>query len=476
MGAYRYRAELLDVEPPCVRTILVPDRFNFRDLAYTLNAAFDWWEGHEHIFGVVIDPEKDDVLDVTDYGDEIGLDVYETEDALLREYPGKTIQYTYDMGDEWRHLVTFEGKVEDYDLPYPSLESYEGRAPPEDCGGPCGYGELLVKLSDPDDPEHYDMMDWAEWIGFEDPVPGDIDYELSKIDGSGEPEYDEHLYWKDGPELLPGYPFWDDMDRYRGVDPGRTIPFSCEEPWPTYRNLSPEQLDWYLSWRSACDRGDVKETAKGYLWLYLAELADRDDWKSAVETMKTLYDAFQHQEEKSLIWWTASEIKDAHRPENPEPDTSERFDWYDAERYLSKDPLPELPRKESEAYFRVNEKYCWYGEEETIEMIGYALSAMNAYCRNAHGKDILDALYGPGWVKYYPWLPSRRQRSFQRRTKGCWAIDSISTCAVARRWRIDHPRGGPQVRPALDKEFIGVIDGAVKDFVAGKPFDPENYG
>ncbi len=482
MGAYRYKADMIDIEPSCVRTILVPDTFTFRDLSLALNAAFDWWEGHEHIIGVVMNPGKDDVLIITDYGDEFGLDRYRDEDTLLSEYRGKTIQYTYDLGDEWRHLVTFEGEVPDYDLPYPTLESFEGRSPPEDCGGPDGYTDLLRILADPKDPEHAEMAAWAEWIGFGKPVSEEINYNLSKVDGSEPGDEDSGMYWSaepgmfpDGPDVLPGDSFWDDADRYRGVDPGRTIPIACDNPWPTFKTLTEEQLEWYLSWRSACDRGDVKPTSRGYVWLYLAELADREDWRSATERMEDLIHAFQEADLKVLVRKTIIDIKNAHRPDDPIAEASGRFDWFDAQRYLSEVPLPELPREEVATLIRVNGKYCEGREEETAGIIGYSLKAMDAYCRSAYGKDIHDAMYGPKWVRYYAWLPSRRPRSFLRRTDGYIAIYCIATCAIARMWRIDHPRGGPQVKPSIDKEFVDLIDRAVKDCVAGKPFDPDNY-
>ncbi len=477
MGAYRYKADMIDIEPSCVRTILVPDSFDFRQLSAALNAAFDWWEGHEHMFGVVTDPETGEVLDITDYGDEFGMEEYRDEGAPLSEFEGMTIQYTYDLGDEWRHLVTFEGEVPDYDLPYPTLESFEGRSPPEDCGGPYGYGDLLRILGDPDDPQHAEMTAWAEWIGFGKPIPEEINYELSKVDGS-EPEeedYEDGRYWYQGPSMIPGDSFWDDMDRYRGVDPGRTIPFACENPWPTYKALNKEQLEWYLSWRSACDRGDVKQTSIGYVWLYLAELADREDWRAAIDRMETLICKFEDQDVKYGTRMTITDIKKVHRPDDSVAEASGPFDWYEAQRYLSEDPLPDLPREEVEYLIRSNWKYCTGREKEIAGIIGYAMKAMDAYCRSEYGKDIHDAMYGPEWMKYYAWLPSRRPRTFLRRGKGYMAIYCIATCAIARLWRIDHPCEGPQVKPAIDREFVDLIDRAVKDCVAGKPFDPENY-
>jgi hypothetical protein len=48
--------------------------------------------------------------------------------------------------------------------------------PPEDCGGPWGYEELLRILADPSHPEHEERVMWAgEWGGGKlDPESFDI--------------------------------------------------------------------------------------------------------------------------------------------------------------------------------------------------------------------------------------------------------------------------------------------------------------
>ena len=45
---------------------------------------------------------------------------------------------------------------------YPRLIEATGRCPPEDCGGPWGYAELLAAIKDPRHERHAEL---TEWIG-----------------------------------------------------------------------------------------------------------------------------------------------------------------------------------------------------------------------------------------------------------------------------------------------------------------------
>lgn len=86
--------------------------------------------------------------------------------------------YEYDFGDGWEHLI----EVVDVRLPepgtrYPRCLVGERACPPEDCGGPYSYLELLAALADPKHPEHEEL---AEWIG------GKFDaeaFDLDKVNG-----------------------------------------------------------------------------------------------------------------------------------------------------------------------------------------------------------------------------------------------------------------------------------------------------
>ena len=81
-------------------------------------------------------------------------------DVLTRDNP--RLEYEYDFGDGWLHLVTLEevlpaapGKK------YPRCTAGERSAPPDDCGGPGGYESLLEVLADPGDPDHASSHAWA---------------------------------------------------------------------------------------------------------------------------------------------------------------------------------------------------------------------------------------------------------------------------------------------------------------------------
>ena len=46
--------------------------------------------------------------------------------------------------------------------PAPGCVGGEGACPPEDCGGPAGYKEVLYSLKHPEEPL---SKEWLEWLG-----------------------------------------------------------------------------------------------------------------------------------------------------------------------------------------------------------------------------------------------------------------------------------------------------------------------
>lgn len=111
------------------------------------------------------------MFEVNDRRFEEPLDDAEEEDSTaihLRDLAlgeGSRLTYTYDFGDDWVHEIQVEGvyiAAPMDGLPeLPVLYAGERAGPPEDCGGPGGYAELLQALGDADHPEHGEYRLWA---------------------------------------------------------------------------------------------------------------------------------------------------------------------------------------------------------------------------------------------------------------------------------------------------------------------------
>lgn len=149
MRTSRLRVTLREVEPAVIRVIDVPASSTLPELHELLQAVVGWTDSHLHQFvagevryGV---PDEDDMQDEQD---EAGV--------RLTELPAH-FTYLYDFGDGWEHDVEVMGPGGDQ----PGCRYGEGGCPPEDCGGPPGYQELLAVLADPRREDHRQMREWA---------------------------------------------------------------------------------------------------------------------------------------------------------------------------------------------------------------------------------------------------------------------------------------------------------------------------
>ena len=72
------------------------------------------------------------------------------------------LSYTYDFGDCWEHRLTVEKVLPAQELPrYAVCVAGANACPPEDVGGPPGYVHFLDALSDPQHPEHQELLAWC---------------------------------------------------------------------------------------------------------------------------------------------------------------------------------------------------------------------------------------------------------------------------------------------------------------------------
>lgn len=168
-ATYRLKVVLRGVTPPVWRRIEVSATTRLDELHEVIQAAFGWWNAHLYEFE--IGRVRYGVPDL----DDIGPPTRRAAATVLAEVAdeGARFRYRYDFGDGWEHDVTVESvtTTEPVDGPVPDAPLPRciggGRAcPPEDCGGPWGYRELLQVLADPAHPDHEARVAWVgEWGG-----------------------------------------------------------------------------------------------------------------------------------------------------------------------------------------------------------------------------------------------------------------------------------------------------------------------
>lgn len=171
---YQLKITLQDIEPPIWRTLQVPSTCTFWDLHSYIQDAFGWTNSHLHqftytdahtdnkvskpiIIGIPMEPEFEDEEPV----------LPGWEHKLKRYITGETskIEYIYDLGDNWQHTIELEHILPaEQGIKYPRCISGERNSPPEDCGGPHGYDNLLEILFDPNDPEYEETVEWVEFV------------------------------------------------------------------------------------------------------------------------------------------------------------------------------------------------------------------------------------------------------------------------------------------------------------------------
>ena len=213
----RLRVELSEVTPPIWREIEVPADYDFWSLHVAIQDAMGWSDSHLHEF--VLDPrsgETDSLVigipdrDAPDAGPRPGWD-YPIGPFLHQGAPA--IDYLYDFGAGWRHRIWC---VAERTLREPEQRSAlprclggERACPPEDCGGPPAYAQLVTLASLDRDQVPEPGRDLYEWmpVGFD---PESFDPEQVVFD---DPQ--QRL------ALLPDPEFPENGDRLVGFTAGR---------------------------------------------------------------------------------------------------------------------------------------------------------------------------------------------------------------------------------------------------------------
>jgi hypothetical protein len=163
---------LAEIEPPIWRRVRVPDTYTLHQLHRVIQLLFGWLDYHLYRFEI---GERRFEQPMEEAEDEDSTAVRLSDLELLKN---TQLTYIYDFGDNWVHeivvddIYTITPMDEHDERLLPKLYGGERAGPPEDCGGPHGYAEMLEALRDPEDPEHPEHPEHEEyrrWAGDFDP-------------------------------------------------------------------------------------------------------------------------------------------------------------------------------------------------------------------------------------------------------------------------------------------------------------------
>ena len=171
---YQLKITIKNIKPPIWRRLLISNHCTFQALHEAIQDCFYWEDYHLHDFrfcppnnpqGVFHIQSKEPDGSFPD--DSVYVDFLEDEVQLCDVFSEnlKKVTYLYDFGDRWEHEITLENTFSGKD-DFRSFLCVGGKraTPPEDCGGPWAYQDLLEILKNP---RHREYKTMKQWVGKE---------------------------------------------------------------------------------------------------------------------------------------------------------------------------------------------------------------------------------------------------------------------------------------------------------------------
>ena len=157
MTIYQLKITLNRISPPIWRRIQVTGDTKLGKLHDILQIVMGWEDDHLHQF---VTGNASYGIPDPDFPDNLRSERNVRLDKIAGQ--GDSLSYEYDFGDGWEHTIKVEKVLApEKDRHYPVCLDGKRACPPEDCGGPWGYQHLLEVLTNPQDEEHEEMLEWC---------------------------------------------------------------------------------------------------------------------------------------------------------------------------------------------------------------------------------------------------------------------------------------------------------------------------
>jgi hypothetical protein len=159
---YQLKITLRGIKPPVWRRVQVKDG-TLAGLHDVIQTCMGWDDYHLHEFDIGGERYGDPRQWQDDFGGE--MEVGNEGKVKLSQLVARGVKkftYVYDMGDNWEHTLQVEKVLEaEPGVRYPRCVAGKRACPPEDCGGPWGYGDILDAIQDPSHERHAELLEWV---------------------------------------------------------------------------------------------------------------------------------------------------------------------------------------------------------------------------------------------------------------------------------------------------------------------------
>jgi hypothetical protein len=149
-GTLRLRVDLVLSPRPVWRRLRLDDEASFWDLHVAIQDVMGWSHRHRHLFAVD-DPRSGQRLRLGIperrgyHGRQRVLPSWEVPVADIARPDHPPFLYTYHLGEQWQHEVSLEAREPDHPGHVaPACLDGAGQCPPEGCGGPERWADLVA--------------------------------------------------------------------------------------------------------------------------------------------------------------------------------------------------------------------------------------------------------------------------------------------------------------------------------------------